>query len=64
MGADIAIGLNIDYGSLDEIKAANSGNSVSCLHVMLSTWLKRVNPPPSWSAIAAAVENSGLCMPT
>jgi hypothetical protein len=30
--------------------------AVSCLRVMLTVWLQRTDPPPSWSELADAVE--------
>ena len=56
---DIGILLGIDSRALDTIKATENSKSQSCLREMLKVWLKRVNPPPSWSAIADAVEFMG-----
>ena len=42
-----------------QIKLDNPGDSKACLCEMLRIWLKRVNPPPSWSAIAEALESLG-----
>ena len=52
---DIGILLGIKDGQLKKIKTDNSSNSSSCLREMLRIWLSRVDPPPSWSAIAEAV---------
>ena len=30
--------------------------AISCLRVMLTVWLQRTDPPPSWSELADAVE--------
>ena len=53
---DIGILLGIKDGQL---KAINAKDSTSCLREMLRIWLSRVDPPPSWSAIAEAVEFLG-----
>ena len=56
---DIGILLGIDTGTLDAIKASQNHRSQSCLREMLKVWLKRAEPPPSWSAITEAVELLG-----
>ena len=40
---------------LDRIKSDEEGVH-DCLQEMLSEWLKRIDPPPSWKDIADAVE--------
>lgn len=56
---DIGILLGIDTGTLDAIKASQNHRSQNCLREMLKVWLKRAEPPPSWSAITEAVESLG-----
>ena len=56
---DIGILLGIDPGRLDAIKTAENNKPQSCLREMLKIWLTRVSPPPSWAAIAEAVELLG-----
>ena len=56
---DIGISLEIEDGKLEQIKTDNASDSRSCLREMLRTWLSRVDPPPSWSAIAGALERLG-----
>jgi hypothetical protein len=56
---DIGILLGIDPGRLDAIKTAENHIPQSCLREMLKIWLKGVSPPPSWAAIAEAVELLG-----
>ena len=56
---DIGILLGIEPGRLDAIKTAENHTAQSCLREMLKIWLKRISPPPSWSAIAEAVELLG-----
>jgi hypothetical protein len=49
--------LRIPDGILSQIKHDEGRNGVnSCLREMLKVWLKDKNPPPSWSALADAVE--------
>ena len=56
---DIGILLGIEPGRLNAIKTAENHTAQSCLREMLKIWLKRVFPPPSWTAIAEAVEVLG-----
>ena len=51
--------LDIDPNLLSKIKTDYGTNAGSCLREMLRIWLKRVSPPPSWSAIADAIEQLG-----
>ena len=53
---DIGIFLGIEPSRLDAIKTAENQVPQSCLREMLKIWLKRVSPPPSWSAIVEAIE--------
>ena len=56
---DIGLELDIDYGELKRIKADNRGDSKSCLRELFDKWLSRVDPEPSWKAIADAIEELG-----
>ena len=56
---NIGILVGIEPGRLDAIKVAEHHVPQSCLREMLKIWLKRVSPPPSWSAIADAVDLLG-----
>ena len=56
---DIGIQLDIEEGKLKRIKSDNAGDSKACLREMLRTWLSRVDPPPSWSAITEALDTLG-----
>ena len=51
--------LDINDGDLKQLKSDNRDDSKACLRDMLRIWLNRVDPPPSWSAIADAVEDLG-----
>lgn len=55
---DIGILLGIESGRLNAIKTAEKLPQ-SCLREMLKIWLNRVSPPPSWSAIADAIDLLG-----
>ena len=56
---DIGIQLDIEEGRLKRIKMDNAGDSKACLREMLRVWLSRVAPPPSWSAMADALDTLG-----
>ena len=56
---DIGIQLDIEEGILKQIRTDNAGECRACLREMLRIWLSRVDPPPTWSAIAEAVEILG-----
>ena len=50
--------VGVEPGRLDAIKAAENLPQ-NCLHEMLKIWLNRVSPPPSWAAIADAIDLLG-----
>ena len=56
---DIGLCLGLSTDSLDIIKKDNPGDSKSCFREMIKIWWRRVDPPPSWSAIIEAVETLG-----
>ena len=47
--------LGLEKHVLNKIKAEEEGVR-NCLYEMLSEWLKQVHPPPTWAALADAVE--------
>lgn len=51
----IGIHLNIEEGELEAIKYNTKFDCKNCLREMLRIWLRRTDPP-SWSAIADALE--------
>jgi hypothetical protein len=55
----IGIMLDIDDGELSKVKSDNAGNSGNCLQEMLKIWVKKVDPKPSWSSMADALEVLG-----
>ena len=55
----IGLLLGIESSRLDIIKAEENHVPQSCLREMLKIWLRRVSPPPTWAAVADAVESLG-----
>ena len=55
---DLGLQLELEEGTLENIKSDNPENSQHCLREMLSTWLK-VDPTPTWDTLCA-----GLCSRT
>ena len=55
---NIGILLGIDPRKLDIIKTTEN-NPHDCLREMLRIWLNEIFPPPSWAAIADAIEVLG-----
>ena len=53
---DIGMMLNLSQGSLNSIKGDYPSDSKKCFREMIKLWFKRVDPCPSWSAIAEALE--------
>lgn len=39
-----------------QLRQIKLDNNKACLHKMLRVWLSRVDPPPSWSDVAEALE--------
>ena len=55
----IGIYLEISAAQLKTMEEKNRGDPQKCLMVMLSEWLTRVCPPPTWQDLAEAVEFFG-----
>ena len=51
----VMLGINDDLH--DTIKNDEMNNSKNCLRAMLSTWIKKINPPPTWCKLVEAVEH-------
>ena len=51
---DLGLQLELEEGTLKNIKSDNPENSKHCLREMLSTWLK-FDPRPSWQTLCAAL---------
>ena len=56
---DIGIELDIEEGQLRQINVDKGGDSKACLREMLRVWLSCVAPPPSWLAMAVALDTLG-----
>ena len=56
---NIGIMLEIEDGELKRIKADHGNDSASCLREMLQIWLSRIDPSPTWSAMAGTMELLG-----
>ena len=56
---NIGIMLEIEEGRLNRIKADRGNDSASCLREMLQIWLSRIDPSPTWSAMAETIESLG-----
>ena len=54
---NLGIMLEIDNGKLSKVKLDNAGNSNDSLREMLNIWLKKVDPKPSWSSMAEALDD-------
>ena len=54
--------LEISETTLEQIEADYPGDCQQCVREMIKSWLKQVDPPPSWKDLAEAVEiiNPGL----
>ena len=53
------IGVQLEISNLETTETKRHGDPQGCLLDMLETWLKRVDPPPTWSAVIEAVEFLG-----
>ena len=56
---DIGLLLDLDSYKLDVIKKDNSNQSKDCFREMIKLWLKRIDPPPTWSSIIEAIHIRG-----
>ena len=52
---NIGLELYLRVGDLDVIRANHDNMPEDCFREMLVHWLKRVDPPPTWSALVAAL---------
>ena len=51
--------LHLPMATLNAIATEHQNNPHNCLIKMLEVWLRRVDPPPTWSAIIKTVEFLG-----
>ena len=56
---DLGFQLDIKYTMLEVIKKDHSDVN-SCFREMLSTWLKMIDPPPSWECLITALEHDSV----
>ena len=54
---DIGIELDLSMPDLAAIEAAHRSDIGRCFIEMLTLWLKQVDPPPTWSALVAALKD-------
>ena len=54
---DIGLELDIIQTDLDAIEAVHRSDIGRCLTEMLALWLKQVDPPPTWTAMVAALQD-------
>ena len=53
---NIGVFLDVPESTLETIAADHLNQSKNCLRVMLSKWLKQLDPVPTWAALADAVK--------
>ena len=56
---NIGLGLGLSVGTLETIQC-NNRKYEDCFRDMLSKWLKKANPRPTWSALAEALESPSV----
>jgi hypothetical protein len=56
---NIGLGLGLNQGSLSAIQY-NNRRCEDCFRIMLSEWLKKIDPRPTWSALAEALESPSV----
>jgi hypothetical protein len=52
---DIGIELNLSVFHLDKIRETYHGNVGKCFTEILTLWLRRANPPPTWTEMVAVL---------
>ena len=57
---DIGIELNVMKSDLEVIQENCGSNVEKCFTEMLTLWLKNVDPPPTWSAMIAALRDPAV----
>ena len=53
---NIGIFLEVPEPTLEQIESDYRGDCQQCVREMIKRWLKQVNPPPSWKALADALK--------
>ena len=54
---NIGLKLGISSATLDSINIKDGGNPDNCVTAMINEWLNNGHPPPSWAALAEALES-------
>ena len=54
---DIGLELDLSVSDLNAIKTSNDNIIYKCINNMLIVWLRRSNPPPTWSALVGALRS-------
>ena len=57
---NLGLGLEITAGPLDAIELANMGKPDHCFRAMLTQWLRRDSPRPTWSALGEALRSPSV----
>ena len=57
---NIGIQLQFDIGDLEAIKKNHNHDCGECFTQLLSDWLKRSSPTPSWKALIDALTSSAI----
>lgn len=52
---DLGLQLKLTEGELKNIKGANPEDPQHCMREMLSTWLRQVDPRPTWQVLCTAL---------
>ena len=58
----LGIGLDIPVDTLEAINLNNQGKCERCYTAMLTEWLRRASPRPTWSALAEALRSPSVNM--
>ena len=53
---DLGLELGVEEATLNIIKSDSSNKTETCFREMLSTWLKMIDPQPSWEGLIAALK--------
>ena len=57
----VLLGIDPDL-TLEQIEADYPGDCQQCVREMIKSWLKQVDPPPSWKDLAEAVHECNPCL--
>jgi hypothetical protein len=54
--------LEISEQTLEQVETDYPGDCQQCVREMIKSWLKQVDPPPSWKDLAEAVQIINPCL--